>query len=126
MRFELARALLVKGQIERRLRRRAAARSSLERSLEICDELGAPLWAAKARAELDRLGAPGRSGELTATELRVARLAGDGSTNAEIAAELRISRRTVESNLARSYRKLGIRSRVQLAAALGARQAGGS
>jgi DNA-binding CsgD family transcriptional regulator len=125
MRFELARALLVRGRVERRLRRRAAARRSLERSLEICDELGAPLWAAKARAELDRLGTPGRSGELTATELRVARLAGDGLTNAEIASELRISRRTVESNLARSYRKLGIRSRAQISAALGARRAGG-
>jgi DNA-binding CsgD family transcriptional regulator len=121
MPFELGRALLVRGHVERRVRRRAAARTSLGRALGIFEELGAPLWAAKARAELDRLGAPVAAGELTATELRIAKLAADGETNAEIAVELRISRRTVESNLARAYRKLGIRGRAQLSAALAAR-----
>jgi DNA-binding CsgD family transcriptional regulator len=124
MPFELGRALLVKGHVERRARRRAAARISLGRALGIFEELGATLWAAKARGELDRLGAPTTAGELTATELRVARMAAEGSTNAEIAARLQISRRTVESNLARAYGKLGIRGRAQLSAALAARSGG--
>jgi DNA-binding CsgD family transcriptional regulator len=50
----------------------------------------------------------------------VASLAAEGLTNAEIAAQLFISRRTVEANLSRAYRKLGIRSRAQLAGALSA------
>jgi DNA-binding CsgD family transcriptional regulator len=51
-------------------------------------------------------------------------MAAEGSTNAEIAARLQISRRTVESNLARAYGKLGIRGRAQLSAALAARSGG--
>jgi DNA-binding CsgD family transcriptional regulator len=119
--LELARTLLVKGQAERRLRQRAAARRSLERSLAICERLGAGLWAERVRGELSRLGPRVDPGELTATELRVAELAASGLTNVEIAARLSISRRTVEANLARSYSKLGIRSRAQLGAALAAR-----
>ena len=121
MPLELARTLLVKGQVERRLKRRAAARASLERSLAICERLGARLWIELVRAELARLGPRVERGELTATERRIAELAATGSTNVEIGAQLSISRRTVESNLARTYSKLGIRSRAQLAMALAAR-----
>ncbi len=56
--------------------------------------------------------------ELTATEAHVARLVASGKTNAEVAAELIVSLRTVESNLTRVYRKLGLRSRSELAATM--------
>jgi DNA-binding CsgD family transcriptional regulator len=60
------------------------------------------------------------SRDLTATELRVAELVVAGHANKQVAAELYITVRTVESNLTSVYRKLGIRSRSQLAAALNA------
>jgi DNA-binding CsgD family transcriptional regulator len=56
---------------------------------------------------------------LTGTERRVADLATAGRTNREIAAALHISIRTVESHLSAAYRKLGVRSRTELAAAYG-------
>ena len=80
------------------------------------DDYGSPLWAARARTELARLdNASGATATLTATEQRVAELAAAGHTNRDIAATLFISPKTVEANLARTYRKLGIRSRSQLA-----------
>ena len=60
--------------------------------------------------------------DLTPTELRIARLAAAGLTNDAIAAEVFVSRKTVEANLGRVYRKLGIRARAQLARALDARE----
>jgi len=119
MPLETARCLLVQGELERRTRKRAAARRSLERAVAICDEIGAPLWSSRAAIALTRLGGRTASGELTVTEARVARLAAEGLANSEIAAKLFVSRRTVEANLSRSYSKLGIRSRAQLNAALG-------
>ena len=75
------------------------------------------LWAERAQAELARLG--GRRAadrdELTETERRIAELAAEGRANKEIAAALFVSERTVESNLTRAYRKLGVRSRTELA-----------
>ena len=59
---------------------------------------------------------------MSETELKIARLAADGLTNRAIAAEVFVSRKTVEANLGRVYRKLGIRSRAQLARALEARE----
>jgi DNA-binding CsgD family transcriptional regulator len=118
--FELARTLLVKGEIERRARRKAAARRSLERALAVFDQLGAALWVERARAELQRTGLRRATGdELTETEQRVAELAASGLTNREVAARLFMSSKTVEANLARIYRKLGIRSRAELGARLG-------
>jgi DNA-binding CsgD family transcriptional regulator len=114
--FELGRTLLAQGSIERRFHHRAEARATLTRALELFDELGAPLWAEKASAELARI--PGRvraSLELTETERRVAELVAEGLSNKEVAARLFVTVRTVEANLTKIYGKLGIRSRTELA-----------
>jgi DNA-binding CsgD family transcriptional regulator/Tfp pilus assembly protein PilF len=117
--FELGRTKLAQGTIERRGKRRAEARAALTEALEIFDQLGAPLWAEKATAELARIpGRPPGSGELTETERRVAELVASGLSNKEVAATLYITVRTVEGNLTRVYAKLGVRSRTELAALL--------
>jgi DNA-binding CsgD family transcriptional regulator len=117
MPFERARTLLVKGVIERRARMRGHAKSSFEQALEIFEHMGARLWADRARAELDRVGLRRTSGhELTEGERRVAELAAKGLTNREVAAALFMSPKTVEANLSRAYRKLGISSRAELGA----------
>jgi DNA-binding CsgD family transcriptional regulator len=121
MPFELGRTLLVKGEIERRLKQKRAAKRSIEQALTIFDEHGARLWSERAREELERTGLRRASADgLTETEQRVAELAASGLTNREVAARLFMSPKTVEANLARAYRKLGIRSRAQLGARLGA------
>jgi DNA-binding NarL/FixJ family response regulator len=74
-----------------------------------------------ARGELARLGQRWPPGELTETEHRVAELAASGLTNREIAAAAFMSPKTVEANLSRIYRKLGVRSRAQLALRFGPR-----
>jgi ATP/maltotriose-dependent transcriptional regulator MalT len=115
MPFELGRTLLVQGGVRRRARQKRAAREVLEQALGIFEELGARLWAERARSELARIG--GRRavlGELTEAEQRVARLAAAGRTNREIADTLYTSVRTVEGHLSHIYRKLGIRSRTEL------------
>ena len=119
MPFELARTLLLRGDLERRRKRRAEARSTLETALETFERLGAVLWSGKARASLDRLGVRTEAQrELTPIEDRIARLASEGRTNREIAAALFVSPKTVEANLSRVYRKLGIRKRAALASAI--------
>jgi DNA-binding NarL/FixJ family response regulator len=120
--FELARTLLVHGQVLRRLKQKRDARVSLERAVAIFDELGAAPWAERARADLRRTAARASGEDLTETELRIARLAAAGLTNEAIAADVFVSRKTVEANLSRAYRKLGIRSRAQLGRALDARE----
>jgi DNA-binding CsgD family transcriptional regulator len=116
MPFELGRTLLAEGRIRRRARHKRAAKESLERAHRLFDEMGAGLWADQAKTELDRLGLRRTSGELTVTERRVAELAATGSTAKDIAAALFVSPRTVESNLARVYEKLGVSSRAELGA----------
>jgi DNA-binding CsgD family transcriptional regulator len=114
--FELGRTLLVRGAVERRAKRKREARHTLTKALEVFDGLGAALWADKARAELARIGGRAPSSlELTPTEARVAELVAAGSTNREVADALFVSVHTVEANLKRIYRKLGIRSRTELA-----------
>jgi DNA-binding CsgD family transcriptional regulator len=113
--FEHARALLVLGRQERRAKRKRAARDALEAAMRIFTALPAPLWAAKADAEMRRLGIRKDPAELTETEARIARLAAQGLSNPEIAAAVFVSRKTVEANLSKAYRKLGVRSRVELA-----------
>ena len=112
---ELARTLLALGRVQRRANRRRAARETLERALEIFEQRGAAQWARRTRTELARLGLRRRAGgELTPTELQVAERAASGMTNRQIAGVLFVSPKTVEANLARAYRKLGIASRAEL------------
>ena len=119
MPFELGRTLLVMGQVQRRAKRKRAAKEHLERALEIFESLPSLPWADRARGELSRLGLrPPAPLALTATEERVASLAASGHTNRQVAQALFISPKTVEANLARVYRKLGISSRAELGAAI--------
>ena len=66
-------------------------------------------------------GRTSHPGGLTPAELRIAELVGQGRSNKEVAAELVVTVRTVESNLTRIYRKLDVRSRAELAHRLSAR-----
>jgi DNA-binding CsgD family transcriptional regulator len=117
MPFERARTLLALGLLQRRRNRRRRADDVLAQALAVFDELGAPLWAARTRSELRPLGGrPTSRVALTPAEQRVADLAGSGLTNRQVAAALYISPKTVESSLARVYRKLEIRSRAELGA----------
>jgi DNA-binding NarL/FixJ family response regulator len=115
MPFERARTQLLLGQLQRRLRRKQAAEATLNDALRAFEDIGTPLWADRARAELTRTNvSPGQDLRLTPSEQRVAELAATGMTNRDVAATLFISPKTVEHNLARVYRKLGIRSRAEL------------
>jgi DNA-binding CsgD family transcriptional regulator len=122
--FERGRTLLVRGTLQRRNRERRPARESLTQALAVFDELGAGLWSERARAELRRIGgrAPATPGVLTPTEERVAALVAAGRTYREVADALFISPKTVQWNLSKIYRKLGVRSRAELAAKLAADQ----
>jgi DNA-binding CsgD family transcriptional regulator len=121
--LELARTLIVKGQLERRRKQRGAAAASLGQALAICEQVGAARWAEQARAELARTGTVRGNDELTPSETRVAELAATGLTNREIAATAFMSQKTVEANLSRVYRKLGIRSRAELGVRLAGKAA---
>jgi DNA-binding CsgD family transcriptional regulator/tetratricopeptide (TPR) repeat protein len=117
--IEHGRCLLVIAQVERRAKRRGAARDALLQAEALFSATGAGLWLPRVRDDLDRLGLdPGDRLGLTASEERIAGLAAGGATNREIAAQLLISPKTVEATLARAYAKLQIRSRAQLGAAL--------
>ena len=121
--FDRARTLLALGIVRRRRRDRGRARDAFLEALEIFEELGARLWIERTRGELDRLGLRRSSGdELTEGERRVAELAATGITNREIAAALFMSPKTVDANLGRVYRKLGIGSRAELGAWAAGRQ----
>jgi DNA-binding CsgD family transcriptional regulator len=121
--FERARTELCYGERLRRARRRAEARSQLRDSLEVFENLGAVPWAERARAELRASGETTRRRStpvdaLTQQERVVARLVAGGATNREAAAALFISAKTVEFHLSNVYRKLGLRSRSELARVL--------
>lgn len=123
MPFERARTLLVRGVIERRAQQRARAKRSLQGAAEIFDALGARLWTERARQELERVGLRRSAGEdLTPSERCVAEFAAAGMKNREVAAALFISPKTVEANLARVYRKLGITTRAELGARMAERR----
>lgn len=120
MPFERARTQLLLGQLQRRRRQKISATTTLNEALRTFSDLGTPLWADRARAELARTKvAPTRDHTLTPSELRVAELAASGMTNRDVAAALFISPKTVEANLARIYRKLSINSRAELGAIVG-------
>jgi len=114
--FGQARTLLALGTIQRRALRRSSARETLEAAAKLFEGLGAKLWAARARAELARIGGRQAVGdELTPSERQVADLVAEGRTNREVAAALVLSERTVEGHLSRIYAKLQVRSRTELA-----------
>lgn len=120
MPFERARTQLLLGQLQRRQRRKHAAAETLGEAVKVFEELGSPLWAARARAELARTNvAPSRDLELTPSQRRVAELAASGMTNRDVAAKLFVSAKTVEANLTQVYRKLGIHSRAELGRLMG-------
>jgi DNA-binding CsgD family transcriptional regulator len=114
--FERARTLLHLGAAQRRAKHRREARATLNEALRVFDALGAAPWSRRAGEELARISGrrPGGS-ELTATERRIAELVSEGRTNKEVAAALFLSPRTVESCLSQIFRKLGVRSRTELA-----------
>ena len=120
--FDNARALLFLGRVERRSKKRAAARETLEQARAAFDRLGCPGWAEQASAELRRISGrrAGPDDALTASERRVAELVAAGLSNKEVAAQLFISVHTIEAHLSHVYAKLGIRSRTQLARRLSA------
>jgi DNA-binding CsgD family transcriptional regulator len=119
--FERARTLLVLGTVQRRAKQKRAARDALGGALATFEQLGAELWAARTRAELARIGGRAPASGLTPTEERVATLIAAGRTYREAADELFISPKTVQWNLSKVYRKLGIRSRAELPTRLAAR-----
>ena len=105
------------GGVLRRAGRRAEARRELEAARAMFLRLGTPIQERQASAELDSIGGRRRlENELTPVEQRIAGLVAVGQTNREVAAQMFMSVRTVESHLGRTYRKLGIRSRTELAA----------
>jgi DNA-binding CsgD family transcriptional regulator len=118
--LERARALAELGVLVRATGRRAEARTMLREALDVAHRAGAAPLADLAEAELRATGAKPRrvalSGveALTASERRVAELAGDGLTNREIAQALFVTMRTVEGHLTRVFAKLELSSREEL------------
>ncbi|WP_194818495.1 LuxR family transcriptional regulator [Nocardia sp. XZ_19_385] len=119
--FDSARTLLSWGEWLRRRGRPAAARTRLRAAWIALEAMGARLWAARALAELRATGAKNLptaapdAQPLTPQELQVALTVANGATNRETAGALFLSTKTVEMHLTQVYRKLGVRSRTELA-----------
>jgi DNA-binding CsgD family transcriptional regulator len=126
LRPELARAHLLYGEWLHRENRRTDARQQLRTAHDMLAAMGAEAFAERARNELLAAGEVVRqrtaepASTLTAQEAHIARLAADGHTNPEIAAQLFLSARTVEWHLRKIFTKLGITSRRELNKALSA------
>lgn len=121
LRFDRARTLLIAGRISRRAKAKSDARVLLTESEREFGSFGATAWQAQAAAELARVNIrPAAPAELTETERLVGQLAASGLSNREVADRTFLAVKTVEANLARIYRKLGIRSRAELGARMGA------
>jgi DNA-binding CsgD family transcriptional regulator len=134
--FELARTRFCYGEFLRRHQRRVDARPHLSAAQAAFTRLGAVDWARRAGAELQATGvaagtgarrgaaAPSATERLTPQELQVAMVVAEGATNSEAAARLFLSAKTIEYHLSNAYRKLGVRSRVELARRMLAGQTG--
>jgi DNA-binding CsgD family transcriptional regulator len=124
MRLALARARLLYGEWLRREKRRVDAREQLRTAHEMLTAMGVEAFAQRAERELLATGETARersvetSGNLTAQEAQIARLARDGLSNPEIGAQLFISPRTVQYHLGKVFAKLDISSRTELERAL--------
>ena len=123
-RLERARALADLGAMLRRRNRRTEARELLREALDAAHRAGAPPLAEYAETELRATGARPRRvmltglDSLTASERRIAELAGQGHSNREIAQSLFVTARTVEGHLTSIFRKLQLDSRNELHAVL--------
>jgi len=121
---ELARAHLLYGEWLRRQGRKREGREALRIAYDMFSSMELFAFAERARAELAATGARARKrsvetqSQLTPQEAQVARLAAQGLRNQEIAAQLFVSASTVEYHLVKVFRKLGVRSRTELAHAL--------
>jgi DNA-binding CsgD family transcriptional regulator len=119
--FERARTELCFGERLRRAKRRSEARRWLDQALGTFERLGARPWAERTRRELAATGERARprrepaTDGLTPQELQVALTVAAGATNREAAASLFVSPKTIETHLGRVFRKLGVRSRTELA-----------
>jgi class 3 adenylate cyclase len=122
--FERARSSLVYGERLRRAGRRIDAREHLRTALDTFETLGSKPWERRAQSELRASGLrlrkrdEGSGDELTPQELQVALVVAEGVTNREAGARLFLSPKTIEVHLSRAYRKLGVRTRTELAHAL--------
>lgn len=123
-RLVLAEVETARGELLARAGDTEAAREALRSGYARATACGAAPLASRAHDALVATGARPRRAStagpaaLTATELRVARLAGEGLSNREVAEQLYVTVKTVEMHLSSAYRKLGIASRAQLAATL--------
>jgi DNA-binding CsgD family transcriptional regulator len=115
LRPELGRSLLALARVNLKRRSRRSTRDDIERAAAIFASGGLTVWRDAARAELDRISAAGSAEVLTAAERRVVEAVAAGASNREAAESLHVGTRTVESHLAAAYRKLGVRSRRELA-----------